>query len=326
MMRTANGDARGCGRGRAAGTLGAGFTLVELLVVIGIIAVLIGILLPTLGRARASARSLACQANLRSIGQGIMIYTTINKGYLPIGEWGGVTYDQYGRSGPADAKAQTRWNLLVQNAFNGKYGATYNDAATTNANTAKLREIFQCPDAPGTYDKAMASAGSVHYYCHPRLMPQIGSYPFGIIRSPYKIAKVRRSAEIVLVFDGALQWSTTYNIWHAKSEVPVGREIDNSGIMSAPYLLNDYTGTSKNPDDSVDMTWSPASATPNTDDGSGGAGIWSVRFRHLNNTVMNSLMADGHVQSFSYKKTLPPADKNVTDLRRRNVYVNAAPQ
>jgi prepilin-type N-terminal cleavage/methylation domain-containing protein/prepilin-type processing-associated H-X9-DG protein len=64
-----------------------GFTLVELLVVIGIIATLIALLLPVLSRARESARRIACAANLRSIGQGFFLYATDNKGDLPRTYW-----------------------------------------------------------------------------------------------------------------------------------------------------------------------------------------------------------------------------------------------
>ena len=62
-----------------------GFTLVELLVVIGIIAVLVGILLPTLTRAKEAANRTACLSNLRQLGLGAVEYSVKFKGYVPIG-------------------------------------------------------------------------------------------------------------------------------------------------------------------------------------------------------------------------------------------------
>ena len=66
---------------------GHGFTLIELLVVISIIAILIGLLLPALGSARRSARTLVCQVNMRQLGQGAANYSASNRERIPGFSW-----------------------------------------------------------------------------------------------------------------------------------------------------------------------------------------------------------------------------------------------
>src|SRR5438093_10285432 len=61
------------------------FTLVELLVVIGIIAILIVILMPALRRAQQSAEEIRCASNLRQLMQGFLLFANEHKGHLPGG-------------------------------------------------------------------------------------------------------------------------------------------------------------------------------------------------------------------------------------------------
>jgi prepilin-type N-terminal cleavage/methylation domain-containing protein/prepilin-type processing-associated H-X9-DG protein len=199
----------------------AGFTLVELLVVIGIIALLVAILLPALSRARAQANLLKCEANLRSLGQAIQIYAYNNKGMLPFGDYdGGENINTgsiiFGTANPA----RSDWTVLLQSALSTNAGTSWNQNGSgngqfgNNAFAASVRQVFYCPDAPVTNTPYTEGVAITHYASHPRLMPQLGHYdtyydpqglgpPFPCFHS-YSLAHIKRSSEIALIFDVSL--------------------------------------------------------------------------------------------------------------------------
>jgi prepilin-type N-terminal cleavage/methylation domain-containing protein/prepilin-type processing-associated H-X9-DG protein len=125
------------------------FTLVELLVVIGIIALLISILLPALGKARESANAIKCSSNLRAIGQGVGIYITDYRGAIPASNWYYGLQINGGVQTPAKpTMGYVHWSAMI--FAGGRHISNVPDLASVDPvylSTAGW-SIFQCPSIP----------------------------------------------------------------------------------------------------------------------------------------------------------------------------------
>lgn len=115
-----------------------GFTLVELLVVIGIIALLVSILLPALSAARRQGRSIKCMAALREIGRGFYMYSNENKGYWP------VAVHSYGHPKfPLNSPSEEyRWSDLIARYITSQSNMKYDDVNKVRQNSV----LWGCPE------------------------------------------------------------------------------------------------------------------------------------------------------------------------------------
>jgi prepilin-type processing-associated H-X9-DG protein len=139
-------------------TRGRGFSVVELLVVIGIIALLIAMLMPAIAKSREQARQVQCLGELRAIGQAAQLHVNEHKGYLPLAGWhwntaGGQCnpqslgdasaekYDYYDDSGIRRPLPVTAALALCLNVSIGGSRADVDAVLHSDA----IRRLFHCP-------------------------------------------------------------------------------------------------------------------------------------------------------------------------------------
>jgi prepilin-type N-terminal cleavage/methylation domain-containing protein/prepilin-type processing-associated H-X9-DG protein len=194
----------------------AAFTLVELLVVIGIIALLIAILLPALSRARETANKTKCLSNLRMIGIAMVMYTTDNKGYFPAGAGLNVQFPEdfiYWQQ-PSTSWDPTRFNAnnprsLDNGALVRYMGSHFNPAnwicPSDDVSTHHVLGNYSMLNGPSLFVPAYPYSYVMNYLLSDQVQYAAPiSYTWMGSQTP-KMVSIRKSSETVLMLEETSQ-------------------------------------------------------------------------------------------------------------------------
>jgi prepilin-type N-terminal cleavage/methylation domain-containing protein/prepilin-type processing-associated H-X9-DG protein len=249
----------------------AGFTLVELLVVIGIIAVLIAILLPVLNRARDQAQTIKCLAQLRQMGVVENLYVNENSGFdFP------ETYDYVAGN---SAVVGTDVANILSEYLPINYAAVGGQSPIANSS------IWVCPSA---LDLAgMTGQFPLQYACNSGVHVE---WTYGSNGAPNanlkKYVQIPRPSEVVSIADANLvsgAYTTTGIL--AYTEYPPASFHEMFDPSIADVAVNDPTQGLSGWQTNNDQT----------------GNNYHVRWRHSGNDLCNCLFVDGHAESFSYR-------------------------
>ncbi|HEY7118788.1 MAG TPA: prepilin-type N-terminal cleavage/methylation domain-containing protein [Tepidisphaeraceae bacterium] len=243
-----------------------GFTLVELLVVIGIIALLISILLPALSKARKQALLTQCLSNARNMAQAAMIHAAEHRGYMQVA---GLLHDCGGATPPevrdAGGKKYTYFTdngnvprIAPMTAALAQYMGLHVDLSSRAALTADLqrgayRKAFLCPSHDNPKPGITVSGPDGGPYAWGNVPNESVSYVFneavlGRRETGYAddsprglIARVRRSAEVMLFADGRPRgpYGNYYTIYDKARDWTL-YDYNQREAKTVPYETFDY--------------------------------------------------------------------------------------
>lgn len=210
-----------------------GFTLVEILVVIGIIGVLVAILVPALGSARESANTTYCLNNLRQLQTASMAYATINANYLPPAHFFHITRNRHRWHGTRTGPTQP-----------------FNWANSPLRNYAEVEKLKTCPnfDAPRNgFENAAGGYGYNAQYLGSSLGYAAGTMSIAKLEAdfgnrPARVSMVKRPAETIMFADVAM--ANPAPIEYSYVEPPYF----NGGTESSPSMHFRHRG-------SVNVVW-----------------------------------------------------------------------
>ena len=284
------------------------FTLVELLVVIGIIAALIGILLPVLSGVSARGRDLKCQSNLRTIGQMVMTYAAENRGSLPYGYY-------YNRSTPGswtdaggDGRLTTMWSLISR--MSGKqYGGDDVFVNGGNPNPEAKHNgapFLRCPEAELVLPHICSYDGQFVAFCTPFDEYRVVGSAQPIQDRPAKIDDLFPFT--ILAYDTAVFPGMINDVGYV-----TGADVDRQRMWTDRYQRRYYSHADpygrvppgvfgQNRQVQFELDWRNIDPTPTGPEGFAGYPYQgNLRFRHAKNTAVNVLYGDGRVESVSGK-------------------------
>ena len=202
----------------------SGFTLVELLTVLGIVAVLAGILIPVVSKMRERARSVECLNNLRTIGVAMHLYANDNKGCLPI-----------------VSSSSSNWVYLLTGRGTG---ADYVSSQGVITSIASGRDsVFICKEnvatATGNVGKAVAQTYGMNY--------NLGGKSLNAVSSPSRTC---------LAGDNICNVSSWQLLMRPDRPVAVPANVHN-GLYHFVYVDGHVAAPSVYPASKSDPFWSP---------------------------------------------------------------------